>query len=163
MIIYVDFQKAFDSVNGKEIMELLKMYTAPLRLLRSKSKLCENKRARVVTTNEEIEYFELTVGILQKYTLAPYLLAIVMDKALHQKHSGRRLEQVFQMEMKESSKNKVIKITDPHFADNLTLLTLLTEELDQAQEVVRRLENEAKRLVYSAKQRDAKIQVANRS
>ena len=64
------------------------------------------------------------------------------------------------MEMKESSKNKVIKITDPHFADNLTLLT---EELDQAQEVVRRLENEAKRLVYSAKQTDAKIQVANRS
>lgn len=160
MIIYVDFQKAFDSVNGKEIMELLKMYNAPLRLLRSKSKLCENKRARVVTTNEEIEYFELTVGILQKYTLAPYLLAIVMDKALHQKHSGRRLEQVFQMEMKESSKNKVIKITNLHFADNLTLLT---EELDQAQEVVRRLENEAKRLVYSAKQTEAKIQVANRS
>ena len=127
---------------------------------KSKSKLCENKRARVVTTNEEIEYFELTVGILQKDTLAPYLLVIVMDKALHQKHSGRRLEQVFQMEMKESSKNKVIKITDPHFADNLTLLT---EELDQAQEVVRRLENEAKRLVYSAKQTDAKIQVANRS
>ena len=115
---------------------------------KSKSKLCENKRARVVTTNEEIEYFELTVGILQKDTLAPYLLAIVMDKALHQKHSGRRLEQVFQMEMKESSKNKVIKITNLHFADNLTLLT---EELDQAQEVVRRLENEAKRLVYSAK------------
>ena len=83
-----------------------------------------------------------------------------MDKALHQKHSGRRLEQVFQMEMKESSKNKVIKITNLHFADNLTLLT---EELDQAQEVVRRLENEAKRLVYSAKQTDAKIQVANRS
>ena len=83
-----------------------------------------------------------------------------MDKALHQKHSGRRLEQVFQMEMKESSKNKVIKITNLHFADNLTLLT---EELDQAQEVVRRLENEAKRLVYSAKQTEAKIQVANRS
>ena len=40
-------------------MEILKIYDASLRLLMAKNKLHEDKRARVIIPDEDIEYFEL--------------------------------------------------------------------------------------------------------
>ena len=60
IIIYVDFQKAFDSVNSREMMKILKAYDIPPRLLKAIQKLYENTRTRVITPDGETEFFEVT-------------------------------------------------------------------------------------------------------
>ena len=75
-------------------MKILKIYVPP-QSLKVKSKSYENTRARIVLRDGEIEYFELTTGVLQNDTLAPYLFTIVPGRVLHQKYNGRRLKQGF--------------------------------------------------------------------
>ena len=76
-------------------MKILKIYDVPPQLLKVKGKLYENTRARIALRDGEIEYFELTTGVLQNDTLAPYLFTIVLGRVLHQRYNERRLEQGF--------------------------------------------------------------------
>ena len=53
IILYVDFRKAFDSIHRCMMMNILKAYDVPPRLLAAINKLCENARARVITLDGE--------------------------------------------------------------------------------------------------------------
>ena len=48
-----------------------------------------NTRARVVSPNEETELFDITAGVLQGDTLAPFLFIIVIDYALRKAMDGK--------------------------------------------------------------------------
>ena len=158
IIIDVDFQKAFDSVNRREMLKILKAYDVPQRLLKAMGKRYENTRAKVMTHDGETEYFQVTTGVLQGDTLVPYLFAIVLDHVLCQTYSGRELELGFQLERQRSRRNPAINITDLDFADDLALLT---EEIKQAQEVLTRLENEAEKVGLFCNAKKTDLQVFN--
>ena len=158
IIIYVDFKKAFDSVNRCMMMKILKAYDVPPSLLKAISKLYENTRARIITPDGETEFFEVTTGVLQGDTLAPYLFAIVLDYVLRQTYRGRETELGFQLERRRSRRNPAITITDLDFADDIALLT---EEMEQAQEVLTRLENEAEKVGLYCNAKKTEMQVFN--
>ena len=151
-IICVDFQKAFDSVNRRKMIKILNAYDVPPRLLKAIIKLYENTRATIITPDGETEYFQVTTGVLQGDTLAPYLFAIVLDHVLHQTYSARELER------QRSHRNPAINITDLDFADDLALLM---EEIKQAQEVLTRLENEAEKVGLFCNAKKTELQVFN--
>ena len=49
-------------------------------------------RSKVVTPDGDIGEFELTAGIFQGDTLAPFIFVIVLDFVLHKAISGREFE-----------------------------------------------------------------------
>ena len=48
--------------------------------------------AKVITPDGEIEYFQITKGVLQDDTLAPFLFVIILDYAMRQSIEGRKAE-----------------------------------------------------------------------
>ena len=140
------------------MMKILEAYDIPSILLKAISILYENTRARAITPDGETEYFQVTTGILQGDILAPYLFAIVLDHIMRRTYNGKETELGFQLQRQTSRRNPAITITDLDFADDLPLLT---EEIRQAQEVLRRPEDEAEKVGLYCNAKKTELQTFN--
>ena len=158
LILYVDFKKAFDSIHRSSMMKILKAYDVPPKLLALIEKMYENTRAKVITPDGETDFFEIKAGVLQGDTLAPYLFAIVLDHVLRNTFSGREKELGFKLQRERSRRKPAVVVTDLDFADDLALLT---EEIEQAQEVLHRLETEAEKVGLYCNAKKTEIQAFN--
>ena len=141
MILFVDFKKAFDSVHRGKMMKILKTYQIPENLREAIAKLYGNTKARIISPDGETKYFEIKAGVLQGDALAPYLFAIVLDYVMRRTYSDREEELGFKLGRRRSSRHPATVITD--FADDIALIT---EEFEQAQHLLERLENEAEQI-----------------
>jgi hypothetical protein len=82
VIVFVDFSKAFDSVDRAALGQILRLYGVPEELLGPVMALYTATTATVRTTDGDTEYFPTTSGILQGDTLAPFLFVVLMDYVL---------------------------------------------------------------------------------
>ena len=64
------------------MMRILKAYGIPSNLLRAIERMYSNTNASIVTPDGETEKFEITAGVLQGDTLAPFIFIIVLDYAM---------------------------------------------------------------------------------
>ena len=81
-IVFIDFKKAFDSVNRVKMFDILSAYGIPVETVNAIKIMYENTSATVLTSEGETEYFSVNSGILQGDPLAPFLFIIVLDYAL---------------------------------------------------------------------------------
>ena len=137
-------------------MKILKAYDVPPRLLAAINKLYENTRARVNTPDGETKFFQINAGVLQRDTLAPYLCAIVLDYVIRTTYQGREEELGFHLQNRQSQRVPPTILTDLDFAD-----ALITEETEQAQEVLTRLEQEAGKIGLHYNAKKTEIQAFN--
>ena len=79
VFLFVDFNKAFNSIHSGKMMKILRACEIPGQLVNAISKLYEETQAKVLSPNGEADHFEILAGVLQGNTLAPYLFAIVID------------------------------------------------------------------------------------
>ena len=70
------------------MMRILKAYGIPLNLLRAIESMYTNTMAKVMSPDGETDMFEITAGVLQGDTLAPFLFIIVLDFALRRAIEG---------------------------------------------------------------------------
>ena len=73
-LIFVDFSKAFDSIHRDQMFEILQLYGIPLPIIDAIKVLYTNTSSSVLTHDGETSSFNITAGILQGDTLAPFLL-----------------------------------------------------------------------------------------
>ena len=104
------------------------------------SKLYEGTRAKVISPDGETDYFNILAGVLQGDTLAPYLFAIVVDYVMRKATSGREEEFGFTLHHRKSRRCPAVRITDLDFTD---AIALLSNEIHQAQQLLREVEVEA--------------------
>ena len=78
-LIFVDFNKAFDSVNRDAMFEILELYGIPGEIVYAVKVLYTNTQATVLTPDGETNPFDILAGILQGDTLGPFLFIIVVD------------------------------------------------------------------------------------
>ena len=102
-----------------------------------------SSRARVLSSDGETGLFDIVAGVLQGDTLAPFLFAIVLDYAMRMALNGHEEELGFQLERRRSRRHPPIVVTDTDFADDIALLT---ENIEQAQEMLSRVESETKKI-----------------
>ena len=140
ILIFVDFHKAFDSIHRGKMMKILKAYGIHEVLIDAISKLYENTRAKVLTTNGETDLFNIVAGVLQGDTLALFLFALVLDYAMQSAIDVREPELGFRIEQRRSSCHPPVVATDFDFADDIALVS---EEVNQAQELLSRVESES--------------------
>ena len=73
-LIFVDFSKAFDSLNCDKMFEILELYGIPSEIINAIKVLYSNTKSTTLTPDGETEHFDILAGILQGDTLAPFLL-----------------------------------------------------------------------------------------
>ena len=91
----------------------------------------------MTTPDGENEPFNISTGVLQGNTLAPYLFVIVLDYTLREAIKNRKEELGFQLVKRQSRQIRPEVLTDLDFADDFVLLS---EEVQQAQELLCRVE-----------------------
>ena len=143
VITFVDFRKAFDSVHRAKMMKLLSAYRIPDELMKAISLLYENTWAKILSPDGDTEFFDTLAGVLQGDALAPYLFAIVIHYTMRQAVGDQELDLGFKLDKRRSRRRKPIAITDLDFADDIALLS---EEIQKAQELLTRVENEAAKI-----------------
>ena len=64
------------------MIEILQAYGIPEGLVHAIETMYQNTIAQVLTPDGETEQYDITAGIMQRYTLAPFLFIIVLNYAL---------------------------------------------------------------------------------
>jgi endonuclease/exonuclease/phosphatase family metal-dependent hydrolase len=77
--LFVDFSKAFDSVDRKQLRHVLEWWGCPERLLNLLFAILDGQQLVVRYDGECSVPFTPTAGVLQGDTLAPFLFLVVMD------------------------------------------------------------------------------------
>ena len=81
-LCFVDFRKAFDSISRDTMFEILHLYGIPAPIVKAIQLLYINTSATIITPDGETESFNITAGVLQGDTLAPFLFVVVLDYVL---------------------------------------------------------------------------------
>ena len=115
--------------------------------------------AQAITPDGETTFFQITAGVLQGYTLAPYLFIVALDYALREATKDTSTD--FMLEKRQGSRKPAVCIIYADFADDLALILnymkqaqLFLSRLDMAAEIIGLHANSQKRgICYSTKMR----------
>ena len=143
ILTFIDFKKAFDSIHHGKMMQILRAYGIPPNLLRAIERMYTNTKARVISPDGETELFDITAGVLQGDTLAPFLFIIVLDHAMRQAISGREEELGFTIHPRKSRRHPKVVLTDLDFADDISLLS---DKIEQVQKLLTSVETACKKV-----------------
>ena len=124
------------------MIRTLKPYGIPPNLLGAIEGIYTNTKARLVTPDGETEQFEITTGVLQKDTLAPFLFITVLDYAMRITMADGKEEKLgFTITPRRSTRHPKEVLADLDFADDISLLS---EDIEKAQEHLLRVETQCK-------------------
>ena len=147
---FVDFKKAFDSINRDIMFQILPLYGIPDEIIKAIKVLYTNTKAKVLTTDGETELFDILAGVLQGDTLAPFLFILVLDYALRTSLDQNNTLGLL-LKKRNGSRNPAQYLTDLDFADDLALIAesisnteLLLHSLEEACSAVGLICNESK-------------------
>ena len=82
VLLFVDFSKAFDSIDRKNMKHILKSYGIPAETVNAIMILYMITRSMVRSPDGDTQFFEITTGVLQGDTIAPFLFIICLDYVL---------------------------------------------------------------------------------
>lgn len=127
--VFVDFSKAFDSVDWNYIENILLAYDVPKEIVDAIMSVYYGAQAAVKVDGVVSSFFDLGVGVLQGDTLAPFLFVIVLDwvlrNALKDETLGLNLssKNVGQKYSRRINVSKITYLTDLCYADDIALVT----------------------------------------
>ena len=139
VMVFIDFSKAFDSINHKVMFKILAAYNIPERLVQAIMLIYKDLKAKVVSPDGDTEFFDILAGVVQGDTLAPYLFVIVLDYAMRKATAGREEVLGFTIKERQSRRIPPISLTDLDFADDIALLS---NNIEQARQLLRNVEVE---------------------
>ena len=125
------------------MLKFLRAYGLPEQLLFAIGILYAGTKAKVLSPDGKTEFFEILAGVLQGDTLAPYIFTVMIDYAMRQAIGGDALDLGFKLGRKRSRRHNPDVITDLDFADDIALVT---EELEQAQDFLHRVQENAAKI-----------------
>ena len=142
IVTFIDFKKAFDTIHRGKMLKILKAYGIPEIIVDAIQDSYSETRAKVTTPDGETDEFEISAGVLQSDTLAPYLFIITLDYCLRSAIDGREEDLGFTVRPRRRRIGP-FNITDLDFADDIALLS---NTASQAQELLDKVEHAALRV-----------------
>ena len=140
-IIFVDFSKAFDSIDRRAISIVLSKYGVSELLIANVMQFYIGTSAVVATAHGNTEIFSTTSGVLQEDTLAPFLFITLLDYVLRETLLGNIYG--FTITPRRSSRYPAVRIGALVYADDIAITC---DTIEQAQNVFRRLELNASKV-----------------
>ena len=113
-ILFVDFSKAFDPIHRGQI---LLAYGIPKETVAAIMILYKNTKVKLRSPDGDTDYFDIVTGVLQGYTLAPYLFIICLDYVLRTSIDLMR-ENSFKLAKERSKRYPAQTITDADYAND---------------------------------------------
>ena len=116
-LLFVDFNKAFDSIHRGKMEQILLVYGLPKETVAAITILYRNTKVKVRSPDGDTEYFDIVTGVLQGDTLAPYLFIMRLDYVLRTLIDKIK-ENGFELTKKRSSRYPAKTITDADYVDD---------------------------------------------
>ena len=139
ILVFVDFKKAFDSVDREKMFDILSLYGIPQKIITAIKLLYSGTKSSVQTPDGETDTFPIIAGILQGDTLAPFLFILVVDYVM--RVSVDKISNFgFLLHRRRGPRNPAIHITDTDFADDIALIS---SQIESAQRLLISLESAA--------------------
>ena len=135
-LCFVDFRKAFDSISREVMFEILPLYGIPSILVEAIKSLHNNTSATIISPDGETESFNISAGVLQGDTLAPFLFVVVLDYVLRLSLDSMN-EKGMMIKPRRSRRYPAEYLTDLDFADDLALIS---ESIKDAESLLQSLE-----------------------
>ena len=134
-IVFVDFSKAFDSLNREALFHIIGLYGIPAPIIKAIRLLYDSSQSRVQTIDGYTDFFKTLLGVLQGDTLAPFLFIIVLDYVL-----GNCMSPDLGLTITPRQNRRVpaVTVTDLDVADDLALLS---NTIQQAEKLLHDLEH----------------------
>lgn len=120
VLTFIDFKKAFDSINRSRMFKVMSAYGVSDRVIRQVSAMYANTTAMVRTIDGMSDEFDINAGVLQGDTLAPFLFVWMVDYILRcaLKESGVE----FILQSRNGRRSQTIAVSDFAFADDVALV-----------------------------------------
>ena len=142
-MVFVDFRKAFDSIDRNKLFLILEAYGIPKKIINAIKIIYENSSASVISPVGMTDFFKVLSGIFQGDTLSPFLFIIIIDYVLRQAFKITTDEHGIQITNRRSIRHPSKIIKDLAYADDVALLA---HTLRLAEELLHNLENAAKQV-----------------
>ena len=82
ILIFIDLEKAFDSVNQGDIIELLTIRNIPLQIIKLFISIYEHNKTHLSINNENLGEIEIQKGVKQGASTSPILFNLVIDELI---------------------------------------------------------------------------------
>ena len=138
MIIFVDFSKAFDSIDRSKMEPILEAYRIPNKIIKAIMIMHKNTKAFIRSPDGDTEFFVIISAVLQGDTLTPHLFIKVLDYVLRNLDQNMKLGPTLRKEL--SRRYPAEMLMDPNFADDLALLS---DKIGNAEKLLNILETAA--------------------
>ena len=119
VVTFIDFKKAFDSINRKIMFAVLRHYGIPEAVVNAISVLYKNSKSAVMVDGGLSDPFDVTTGVLQGDVLAPFLFVVLVDYLLK---ATSQLDSGVVTHPRRSRRHPAKSLNDLHFADDIALL-----------------------------------------
>ena len=122
---FIDFSKAFDSVDWNYIENIMLSYDIPVEIVDAVMSVYYGATAAVKSDGDISEYFDLGVGVLQGDTLALYLFVLVIDWIMRNAVPDASLGFYVRERVDTRSRctSPAVFVTDLDFADDIAVLS----------------------------------------
>ena len=122
MFIFVDFSKAFDSIDQPKMFEILGPYGIPEPMIEAIRVLYTNTSSTIMTPDGETEPIDYHCRNFQGDTLALFLFIMVLDYVLRMSLDLNNTKGL-QLHPRKSSRHPAVHLTDADFADDMALIS----------------------------------------
>ena len=128
-ITFIDFKKAFDSIDRAMMFAILRHYGIPEKIVSAIRVMYDQSKSQVYLQGQVSEPFNITTGVLQGDVLAPFLFIIVIDYVSRESadefgyltHKGNNQDQSGR-QIRSTTRQLDYKVNDLAFADDISLL-----------------------------------------
>ena len=119
---FVDFSKAFDSVDRNALFKVLRHYGIPRKITDAITAMYTNSSSQAHLVNHFSKSFSIITAVLQGDTLAPFLFIIVVDCFLQQTDDSHGLK----THAENPEKTRICRFSVSWRPNSLTFVRLLS-------------------------------------
>ena len=89
---FVDYEKAFDSLDRETLWKILRHYGVPMKLVNMIKNSYEGMSCRVIHDGKLTNNFEIRTGVRQGCLLSPFLFILAIDWIMKTETKGKEME-----------------------------------------------------------------------
>jgi len=140
---FIDFKKAFDSINRSVMFSILRNYGIPEKIVQAIRTIYEQSTSRVLVDGKISKEFKTNTGVLQGDVLAPFLFIIVIDYVMRKSEDSFGFITHLQEGTRTRIKKPEQRLNDLDYADDIALLE---STLERSQNQLERTNEEANKV-----------------
>ena len=154
LVNFIDYEKAFDSVDRKTLWKIMRHYGIPTKLVNLVEELYEGSSCKILHEGQLTDSFPIKTGVKQGCILSPFLFILAIDWLMKESTAGRR---------NGIQWTPWTQLDDLDFADDLALLSHTQAQMQEKTTVLDSLSRSIGLHIHAGKSKIFRINNANQA